>query len=48
MEQAHKLLKAQQPTILKDPFPQGQDFASASNAAGGTPNDADPNYINMV
>ena len=48
MEQAQKLLKAQQPAILKDPFPQGQNSASASNATGGTPNDPDPNYINMV
>ena len=48
MEQAQKLLKAQQPAVLKDPFSQGQNSASASNAAGGTPNAPDPNYINMV
>ena len=48
MEQAQKLLKAQQPAVLKDPFPQGQNSASASNAVGGTPNSPDPSYINMV
>ena len=48
MEQAQKLLKAQQLAILKDPFPQGQNSRWASNAAGGTPNAPDPNYINMV
>ena len=34
MDQAQKLLKAQQPAVLKDPFPQGQNSASASNVAG--------------
>ena len=48
MEQAQKLLKTQQPVVLKDPFPQGQNSASASKVAGGTPNVPDPNYINMV
>ena len=48
MEQAQKLLKGQQSAILKDRFPQGQNFASASNAAGGIPNAPGPNYINMV
>ena len=42
------MLKAQQSAVLKDPFPQGHNYASASNAAGGTPNAPDPNYINMV
>ena len=48
MEQAQKMLKGQQPVVSEDPFPQGQNFASASNVAGGTPNALDPNYINMV
>ena len=48
MEKAQKLLKAQQPAVLKDPFPQGQNFTSASNVAGGTQSSPDPNYINMV
>ena len=48
MEQAQKLLKGQQSTVLKDPFPRGQNSALATNAAGGTPNAHDPNYINMV
>ena len=48
MDQAQKLLKTQQPTVLKDPFPQGQNSASTSNVAGGTPNAPDPNCINMV
>ena len=48
MEQAQKLLKDQQSAVLKDPFSQGQNSASASNVAGGTPNTPDPNYINMV
>ena len=34
MDQAQKLLKAQQPAVLKDPFRQGQNSASASNVAG--------------
>ena len=48
MDQAQKLLKAQQPAILKDPFPQWQNSASASTIAGGTQTASDPNYINMV
>ena len=49
MEQAQKLLKAQQPVVLKDPFPQGQNSALASNVAGGTLSaPPDQNYINMV
>ena len=48
MEQAQKLLKAQQLAVLKDPFPQGKNFASTSIVAGGTPSALDPNYINMV
>ena len=48
MEQAQKLLKGQQPAVLKNPFPQGHNSASASNAARGTPNSLDPKYINMV
>ena len=47
-EQAQKLLMNQQPVVLKDPFPQGQNAASASNVAGGTPSaPTDQNYINM-
>ena len=48
MDQAHKLLKGQQSAVLKDPFPQGQNFVLASNVAGGTPNSLNTNYINMV
>ena len=48
MDQAQKLLKAQQPAVLKDPFPQGQNSASASTVARGTQTAPDPNYINMV
>ena len=48
MEHAQKLLKGQQSAVLKDPFPQGQNSASASNVAGVTPNSPDPNYISMV
>ena len=48
MDQAQKLLKAQQPAVLKDPFPQGKNSASASNVAGGTQTAPDPNYINTV
>ena len=48
MEQAQKMLKGQQPAILKDPFPQGHNSASTSNVVGGTPNAPEPNYINMV
>ena len=48
MDQSQKLLKIQQPSVLKDTFPQGQNSTSASNVAGGTPNALDPNYINMV
>ena len=48
MEQAYNLLKSQQLAVLKDPFPQGKNSASASNVAGGTSNAPDPNYINMV
>ena len=48
MDQAQKLLKAQQPAVLKDPFPQGQNSASASNVAGGTQTGPDPKYTNMV
>ena len=43
-----KAVKGKQSTVLKDPFPQGQNSASASNEAGGTPNAPDPNYINMA
>ena len=48
MEQAQKLLQTQPPAVLKDPFPQGQNSASASTVAGGTQAAPDPNYINMV
>ena len=48
MEQAQKLLKYPEPVFLRDPFPQGKNYASASNVAGGTPGAPDPNYINMV
>ena len=48
MDQARKLLKSQQLAVLKDPFPQGQNSASASNVVGGTQNAPDPNYINML
>ena len=43
------MLKNQQPVVLKDPFPQGQNAASVSNVAKGT-SSAPPyqNYINMV
>ena len=34
IDQAKKLLKKQQPTVLKDPFPQGENAASVSNIAG--------------
>ena len=33
MDQAQKLLKSQQPAVLKDPFPQGKNSASASNVS---------------
>ena len=36
IDQSQKLLKNQQPVVLKDPFPQGQNAASVSNVAGGT------------
>ena len=48
MEQAQKMLKGQQPVVLKDPFLQGHISASTSNVVGGSPNALDPNYINMV
>ena len=48
MDQAQKLLKNQQTTVLKDPFPQGQNAASVSNIAGGTSNSPNQNYINIV
>ena len=48
MDQAQKLLKNQQPTVLKDPFPQGQNAASVSNVAEGTSNALDQNNINIV
>ena len=48
MDQAQKLLKNQQPVVLKDPFPQGQNATSVSNVAGGTANAHDQKYINMV
>ena len=48
IDQAQKLLKNQQPVVLKDPFLQGQNFAATSNVAGGTLNAPDCNYINMV
>ena len=49
IDQAQKLLKNQQPAVLKDPFPQGQNAASVSNVAGGTFGaPPDQNYINMV
>ena len=49
IDQAHKLLKNQQPTILKDPFPQGQNATCVFNLAGGTLGvSPDQNYINMV
>ena len=47
MDQAQKLLKSQQPAVLKDPFSQGKNSTSASNVVGGTPNELDQNYINM-
>ena len=34
MEQAQKLLKAQQLAALKDPFPQGHNSTLASNVVG--------------
>ena len=48
MDQAQKLLKNQQPIVLKDPFPQGQNVASVSNIVGGTANAPAQNYISMV
>ena len=48
MDQDQKLLKTQQPSVLKDPFPQGHNSTSASNVARGTPNAPELNYINMV
>ena len=36
MDQAQNLLKNQQPIVLKDPFPQGQNAASVSNVVGAT------------
>ena len=41
MDQAQKLLKNQQPAVLKDPFPQGQNAALVSNVAGGIANTPD-------
>ena len=48
IDQAQKLLKNQQPTLLKDPFPEGQNATSVSNIARGISNAPDQNYINMV
>ena len=49
IDQAQKLFKNQQPVVLKDPFPEGQNATSLSNVAGGTPGAPfDQNYINMV
>ena len=49
MEQAQKLLKNQQPVVLKDPFPQGHNVAYILNVARGTTSvPLDQNYINMV
>ena len=49
MDQSNKLLKNQQPTVLKDPFPQGHNIDSVSNVASGTSNaPLDKKYINMV
>ena len=48
IDQAQKLLKNQQPVVLKDPFPQGKNVASVSNVARSTANAPDQNYINMV
>ena len=45
MDQAQKLLKAQQLAVLKDSFPQGQNSASTSNVAGGTQTAPELNYI---
>ena len=49
MEQAQKLLKNQQPTVMKDPFTQGHNETSTLNVAEGSysapPNQ---NYINNV
>ena len=42
------MLNSKRPTILRDPFPQGQKFATDSNVVGGTSNALEPNYINMV
>ena len=49
MDQAQNLLKNQQPTVLNDPFPQGQNATSVSNVVGGTSGaPPDQKYINMV
>ena len=48
IDQAQKLIKNQQPAVLKDPFSQGQNAASVSNVVGSTSNAHDQNYINMV
>ena len=49
MEQAHKLLKNQEPTVQKDPFPEEQNAASTLNVVGGSFSaPIDQNYVNMV
>ena len=49
MEQAQKLLKTQQPTVLKDPFPQEQNEAFALKDVKGIASaSTNHNYINMV
>ena len=49
MDHAQKLLKQQQPVVLKDPFPQGKNVASALKYVEDTPSSPiDHNYIKMV
>ena len=49
MEQAQKLIMNQHSTVMKDPFPQGQNATSTSKDVGGTSSSpTDHNYINMV
>ena len=51
MDQAHKLLKQQQPVILKDMFAQGKNSSyNDPKNIGGTQNDpsTDQSFINIV
>ena len=49
MEQAKKMFKNQQLTVLKDPFPQGKNVGSTLKYVGSTTSaPTDHKYINMV